>query len=917
LVRSGDAIAGRYRLENVVGAGGMGEVWRATDLELRRVVAVKQASTGDDEGIRREARIGAGLHHPHVVSVFDVVVEDGVRWLVMEYMPARSLAEVVRSDGPLPARRVAHVGRQVAAALSAMHGMGMVHRDVTLGNVLLADDGTAKLADLGVAVWSEVTVTGTAQNAGTPGYVAPEVLRGHPATAAADVFSLGMTLSVASEGLVADGPLASVLSALVDPSPGRRPSAERVVQLLAAVAAGEEGQAGSGDAAATVPRQLPSPTRDFVGRAAELAALTTFAEGAAGPLAISTVAGGGGVGKTALAVHWAHQVADRFPDGQLYLNLRGFDPSGAPMPPGEAIRNLLDAFGVPAEQLPTSLDAQAGLYRSLIAGRRMLVLLDNARDSDQVRPLLPGTSGCLVLVTSRNRLTGLITGHGARHLPIDVLPDPQARSLLSARLGADRIAGEPAATDEILAYCGGVPLALSIVAGRVQTEPHLSLASVAEDLREARLGALADDDPAVSLPTVFSWSYAALTAEQTRVLGLLAIAPGPDIGLRAAANLAGLPGTRARALLRGLAQVSLIDQDAAGRYRMHDLVRHHAADRAATDQTPADREAALRRLAAFFLHTAYAGNQILPPPRQPFELDLPTPEEPHPLADEAAVVAWFEAEHSGILATQQLAAARGWHHVVWQLAGTLENFHDRREHRHDNATVWQAGLAAAVQLDDPTIRARAYRGFGRALSRADRLPEALDHLRQAVTLTEEVGDVQGQADVHRQIGSILSRRGEHERALEHCEQALHLYRRLNIPAWESAGLNAVGYCHAQLGDYHQARTYCETALAQLAGHRDPEAEAGTLDSLGYITSHLGEHDQAVDYYERAVERLESIGNTYNKADILEGLGHPLVALGRHEQARETWQEAVALFRAHHRTADAERVQQLLLTVDTA
>lgn len=892
----------------------MGEVWRATDLELRRVVAVKQTRTGDDEGIRREARIGAGLQHPHVVAVFDVVVEGGVRWLVMEYLAARSLAEVVRADGALPPRRVAHVGRQIAMALSAMHAKGMVHRDVTLGNVLLADDGTAKLADLGVAMWAMVTVTGTAQNAGTPGYVAPEVLGGHPATAASDLFSLGMTLSVAAEGQVAaSGPLATVLSALVDPSPTRRPSADQAAQRLSAIADDESSQVGVGDAL-VVPRQLPSSTRDFVGRDAELQALLTLVDESTvddGPVLISAVAGGGGIGKTALAVHWAHQVADRFPDGHLYLNLRGFDPSGSPMPPAEAIRNLLDAFGVPAERLPTNLDAQVGLYRSLIAGRRMLVLLDHARDSDQVRPLLPGTSGCLVLVTSRNRLTGLITGHGARHLPIDVLPDAQARTLLSAQLGADRITEEPAATNEILDYCGGMPLALSIVAGRAQTEPHLSLATVAEDLREARLSTLEDDDPAVSLPTVLSWSYAALTPEQTRILGLLAIAPGPDISLRAAANLAGVASIRARAMLRGLAQVSLIDQDTFGRYRMHDLVRRHAADRAGRDLTQADREAALRRLTAFFLHTAYAGNQLLPPPRAPVELSLPAPEEPQPLADEAAALAWFAAEHSGVLATQQLAAARGWYDAVWQLALALENFHDRREHRHQNVMVWQAGLAAAERLDDPASQARGHLGFGRALSRTNRMTEALDHLRLAITLAELVDDLWGQADAHRHIGSILTRSGDHERALEHCAHALRRYRRLGSPVWEASGANAVGWCHAQLGDYAKAREYCEAALSLLARHPDPECEAGTLDSLGYITNHIGEHSQAIDYYQRAVDVMHGVGNTYNKADILEGLGHPLVALGRHEQARETWQQAVALFHTHHRTADADRVQRLL------
>ncbi|MFI7673223.1 tetratricopeptide repeat protein [Actinophytocola sp. NPDC049390] len=913
---SGDVIAGRYRLEDVIGRGGMGEVWRATDLELRRVVAVKQANTGDGEVIRREARIGAGLHHPHVISVFDVVVEGGVRWLVMEHLPARSLAEIVRADGPLSPRAAAAVGAQVADALSAMHAKGMVHRDITLANVLVAADGTAKLADLGVAVWAEVTQTGTARDAGTPGYLAPEVLRGHPAGAASDMFSLGVTLSAVVEGHAeTPGPLATVLAALIDPSPRRRPTADEAARVLAEIDGGALVTSAPRTGETVIPRQLPASTRDFVGRERELALLTSIVDESTsddGPVVISTVAGGG-VGKTALAVHWAHRVADRFPDGQLYLNLRGFDPSGSPMVPGEAVRNLLDAFEVPASRIPSALDAQAALYRSLIAGRRMLVLLDNARDSDQVRPLLPGTSGCLVLVTSRNQLTGLTAGHGARHLPIDVLPDAEARALLSARLGADRIAAESGAANEILAHCGGIPLALSIVAGRVQTDPHLSLATVAEELRVARLHTLEDDDPALSLPTVLSWSYAALTPEQTRVLGLLAIAPGPDIGLPSVANLAGLTGARARAVLRGLRQASLVEQDATGRYRMHDLVRRYAADRTDSDQTSADREAALRRLVAFSLHTAYAGDRLLPPPRPLIELGLPSPAEPHPPPDEAAAVAWFDAEHSCLLAAQRLAVSRGWHDVVWQLAWTLGNFHRRRGHRHDDVVVWEAGLTAAGHLDDPVLLATVHRHLGHALTRAGRHAEAQDHLERALRWSERTGDRREQAHIHQNIGNTWVRRGDYRRSLNHAGRALELFRQLDEPVWEAAAHNGMGWSHAHLGEYDEARAHCEAALTLLARHHDPAGEADTLDSLGYIAHHAGDHAQAVGHYQRALAILQDLGETFGTADTLEALGHPLAALGRHDEARDTWMRAVELLESQHRLVDADRVRRLLRT----
>ncbi len=237
-MRSGDVIAGRYRLEDTVGAGGMGEVWRATDLELRRVVAVKRTSTGDGEQLRREARIGAALQHPNVISVFDVVVEDGERWLVMEYLPARSLADILRTDGPLTPVGAAHIGAQVADALAAMHARGMVHRDITPANILVAEDGTAKLADLGIAIWSEVTLTGSARSPGTPGYVAPEVVRGGAATPAADLYSLGVTLSAAVEGAADGAELTAVLSDRTADTPARRLSAEAAAGRLRRFAGG-------------------------------------------------------------------------------------------------------------------------------------------------------------------------------------------------------------------------------------------------------------------------------------------------------------------------------------------------------------------------------------------------------------------------------------------------------------------------------------------------------------------------------------------------------------------------------------------------------------------------------------------------------------------------------------------------------
>jgi len=362
--------------------------------------------------------------------------------------------------------------------------------------------------------------------------------------------------------------------------------------------------AAAGPSPRAVPRQLPAPPRLFVGRAAELAQLDKALDAqvsADGAMIVSAISGVGGIGKTWLALRWAHQRLDRFPDGQLHVNLRGFDSAGHPMSPQAAVRGFLGALGIARAAIPAELDARVGLYRSLVAHRRMLIMLDNARDTAQVAPLLPGSSACTVLVTSRNRLPGLVASYGAQPVTLDALAEPETRALLAARVRAERLNAEPDAVAELLAYCGGLPLALSVVAGRANVHPAFPLAELASELRDAttRLGALDEGDPSVSLPEVLSWSYHALTAQQSSVFLLLGLAPGADIALPAVASLTALPVERVRGVLRELENVSLVLEHVPGRYRMHDLVRLYAAERAVTDLPGDASKAALRRRREF------------------------------------------------------------------------------------------------------------------------------------------------------------------------------------------------------------------------------------------------------------------------------------------------------------------------------
>ncbi|MCG7203588.1 ATP-binding protein [Streptomyces arenae] len=690
---------------------------------------------------------------------------------------------------------------------------------------------------------------------------------------------------------------------------GLRP-AERD-DLLAAAGAAEP-------PAVPVPRQLPAPPAPFVGREHELARLDAALKprsgagpgshpGPAATVVVSAIAGAGGVGKSWLALHWAHRNADRFPDGQLFVDLRGFSPDSDPMDPAVAVRGFLDGLGVEPGRVPLAAHAQAALFRSLVADRRMLLVLDNAADTAQITPLLPGGDTCTVLVTSRKRLSGLITGHGAHHVSVDMLTDTEARGLLTVRLGSARIDAEATAVDELVRLCGGFPLALSIIAGRAHTDPHLSLADLAAELREDALDVLDDADPAASLPAVLSSSHRALTGEEAEVFGLLAIAPGPDIGLSAAGSLTGLGLSRTRALLRRLEQASLIGQDAGGRYRMHDLIRRYAAT--AHDPPAGTRGAALRRVLDFYLRTAYAADRLLDSHREPIELAPPAPGcHPRELADIPAAMDWFDAEHRNLLAAQGAAVAAAGHRTAWQLAWTLYNFHYRRGHRHDQLAVWRTAAESAARLPDPGAQIITQRLLGRAHVVLGHHEEAIAALDRALALSEQQNDRALQAQAHYTLASIWP---DGRRALEHARRALDLYRGLDQPIAEANALNAVGWYAARLGQYDTGREHCRAALALYLTHQDVNGQAQTLDSLGYIDHHSGRHHSAVEHYRQAIGLYRELDNTYEAADTLDRLGHPHAALGQHDRARAVWWEARDLYRRQGRDQEAEDVERLL------
>ncbi|MEU7621359.1 BTAD domain-containing putative transcriptional regulator [Streptomyces hygroscopicus] len=659
-----------------------------------------------------------------------------------------------------------------------------------------------------------------------------------------------------------------------------------------------------------VPQQLPSDVAHFTGRERELAGLDALlragsGEGGGGgggraPTAavITVIAGSGGLGKTTLAVHWAHRVRDRFPDGQLYVNLRGFGPTGSAMTVAEAVRGFLDAFQVPAHLIPATVEAQTALYRSLVADRRMLILLDNARDAEQVRPLLPGSPGCLVVLTSRNELTSLVVAEQAQPLPLELLDRAEARDLLISRVGAERVAAEPRAVEDVITVCAGLPLALAIVAARAATHPRFGLEALAAELRDARgsLDAFEGGDATTDVRAVFSWSYHALGTDAARLFRLLGVHPGADIAAPAAASLVGISVPQARRLLVQLTRAHLITERAPGQYGCHDLLRAYAMELTQAYDAEDERRAALHRVLDHYLHTALAAGVAFTPHREPI---APEPVQPGVSVGEftghGQALIWFVLTHPVLIAALQQAAETGFETHAWQLAWSLAEFLDQFGHWHDQRAVHRIALGAAHRARDLTGQAHACHGLGLADLRMGRYDRARGHLVRALNLHRESGNEVGQALVHVALNLVCEREGRHDEGLHHAMRALKLYRAADHRSGEAYALNNVGWAYAKLGDFQQALAHCEKALNMLRETGDGRGESAAWDSLGYAHSHVGDHEQAISCYRHAVELRRGRGERVREAESLYRLGSAQLAAGDRAGARRSWQQALTRF----------------------
>ena len=659
-------------------------------------------------------------------------------------------------------------------------------------------------------------------------------------------------------------------------------------------------------ALAPCPAQLPPEPSGFAGRAAELGWLHALlpgqqpaSDGAPQASPVVLITGTAGVGKTTLAVRFARQAGPLFPDGQLYVNLRGFDPASAPTLPSMALYLFLGALGVPARHMPSAVEAQSALLRTLLGGRRMLLLLDNAHDAEQVRPLLPGSPGCMVLVTSRSQLTGLVVD-GARALPLDVLDGAEAAELVAGRLGVERAAGESTAVAELVAHCAGLPLALSVTCARAAARPGLQLADLAAELADARgrLDALRTGETATDLRAVFSWSADKLTGPAARMFRLLGVHQGPDVSPAAAASLAGVTLAEARAALAELTRASLLTESPTGRFGCHDLLRAYAAELAAATLSGAEGKQARRRVLDHYLWTAHAAmarlyparDQVPPPPA----LDGVAPEKFCGQGAYEAALAWFDAEDQVLANVIEQAAAQRQDEHCWKLAWYWAPLLNRRGRMDELLAVARTAVLSAGRLGDRDALAHVHRELGMVTGRHGDYRAADEHLRKALELFTDLGDLASVAGARHSLAVLFSHQERWDEALNHAVEALRLRRSLADSAAVAYSENAVGWILAHLGQLDAALWYCRRALDMHTESGSRSGAADTLDSIAFAYGQLADYERSIAHYEQALAMYRLLGDPQGEAAAWLCLGDIQLASGQADAARGCWERSRAL-----------------------
>ncbi|WP_081902626.1 AfsR/SARP family transcriptional regulator [Lentzea aerocolonigenes] len=637
------------------------------------------------------------------------------------------------------------------------------------------------------------------------------------------------------------------------------------------------------------PALFPAPVDGFVGRSAQLAQMDSFLaateNGGGSTLLIAAIGGVGGIGKTALALHWGHRVRARFPDGQLYVNLRGYANS-PPMQPAHALGQLLRGLGVPPERIPVDVDEAAGTYRSLLADRQVLILLDNACSPEQVRPLLPGGPRCLVVVTSRVRLGGLLVSDGARLLTLDILEADEAEALLTGMLGRRRVDAERQATAELAEVCGYLPLALRIAAANLVMRPHDSIARYVADLRDGnRLDSLqVDGDEQSAVRAAFDLSYAALKPDERRMFRMLGLVPGTDIDLSATAALTDSEPAHARRMLGRIVDAHLVTETTSGRFLLHDLLRLYARTLADAEDGQGQITSAMDRLCAFYVTATDAAAKLLYPETTRLTTTFSPSRGPGdvPFTDPASASDWLDRERVNLLALVHEAAGRGPHWAACRLADALRGYFYLRRHIGDWLAVATDALRAAG--DEPGPQAAAHLNLGTAHNARNDGEAAITHFTTALRLAERAGWHEGQAAALNNLGTVHSQAGRHRHAAERYVRAAASHERAGCLAGQAVSLDNLGRVRRELGDPESAVTLHKRAveLHQASGARLGHATA--LTNLADAYHDLGRLDDAMTLYTDALTLHRQSGNRDRQAICLYGLANVHRVAGRCDEA---------------------------------
>ncbi|MER7845127.1 tetratricopeptide repeat protein [Kitasatospora sp. NPDC096077] len=650
-----------------------------------------------------------------------------------------------------------------------------------------------------------------------------------------------------------------------------------------------------------VPWQLPTDVRGFVNRAVEQEAMDRLLVERPPSAQVLVLTGTAGVGKTSLALHWAHAVRERFPDGQLYANLRGYDPQ-EPMAAAQVLERFLRALDVPAVAIPTDPEAMASTYRSLVAGRRMLVVLDNASSAAQVRPLLPGVPGCLVVVTSRHRLSGLGVREGARHLTLEVLAEHDAVELLRAVTADYRDGDDPDELAQLARLCARLPLALRIAAERAAGRPRILLNDLIQDLRDesSLWDALSSEDEGESeaVRSVFAWSYRALPVDAARLFRMLGLHPTGEFSVASAAALVAISTRQVSRLLDGLVASHMIEQTARDRYRFHDLLRAYAVDQVRREQEPDESECAVRRVLAWYLHTADAAQVRIAPHESRVALAALEPEvKPAAFSDAAAAWEWFEAERENLASVTRTAAALGLDACVWQLAIVLRAFYMQRNTFQDWFATSHLGLEAARRGGDRHAQAELHESLGMAYTQSSRLDQAAEEYEAALVVRRELDDLAGEALTLNGLALLRLRRHQLLGAQEAFERARALFQALGDTYWEPRTAVNLAEVQAGLGQLAEAERVVCAGLESFRAVADRRAEGNALRILSRVQLEGGRTDEALESAQRAVDLAMDLNSPVAEAHWLTQLGHVQRAVGRCADALASYQRAAVLQRS--------------------